>query len=177
MSRIGKKPVAVPDGVTASIDGDVISVKGPKGEVSTQLAKEVSVTIAETGVVITPRDETKRARSMWGMQRSVINNLVEGVSKGFSRELELRGTGYRAQLQGKDLKLLLGFSHDVIFSPPEGVDIQCPSQTEIVVSGIDKQKVGQAAAKIRSYRPPEPYKGKGVRYKNEYVFMKEGKKK
>lgn len=177
MSRIGKKPVAVPDGVTASIDGDVILVKGPKGEVSTQLAKEVSVTIAETGVVITPRDETKRARSMWGMQRSVINNLVEGVSKGFSRELELRGTGYRAQLQGKDLKLLLGFSHDVIFSPPEGVDIQCPSQTEIVVSGIDKQKVGQAAAKIRSYRPPEPYKGKGVRYKNEYVFMKEGKKK
>lgn len=177
MSRIGKKPVAVPDGVTASIDGDVISVKGPKGEVSTQLAKEVSVTIAETGVVIMPRDETKRARSMWGMQRSVINNLVEGVSKGFSRELELRGTGYRAQLQGKDLKLLLGFSHDVIFSPPEGVDIQCPSQTEIVVSGIDKQKVGQAAAKIRSYRPPEPYKGKGVRYKNEYVFMKEGKKK
>ncbi|TDI63077.1 MAG: 50S ribosomal protein L6 [Alphaproteobacteria bacterium] len=177
MSRIGKKPVAIPDGVTASIDGDVISVKGPKGEASAQVVKEVSVTLAETGVVIMPRNETKRARSMWGMQRSLVNNLVEGVSKGFSKELELRGTGYRAQLQGTNLRLQLGFSHEVIFPPPEGIDIQCPSQTEIVVSGIDKQKVGQAAAKIRSYRPPEPYKGKGIRYKSEYVFMKEGKKK
>jgi large subunit ribosomal protein L6 len=177
MSRVGKKPVVIPDGVTASIDGNLISVKGPKGEVSAPVVKEVSVSLEEAGVVVVPRDETKRARSMWGMQRSLVSNLVEGVLKGFTKELELRGTGYRARLQGKDIKLQLGLSHEVIFSPPEGVNIQCPSQTEIVVSGIDKQKVGQVAAIIRSFRPPEPYKGKGVRYKNEYVFMKEGKKK
>ena len=177
MSRIGKKPVAIPDGVTASIDGNLISVKGPKGEVSVPLVAEVSVSLEERGVVLLPRDETKRARSMWGMQRSLVNNLVEGVSKGFTKELELRGTGYRAQLKGKNIQLQLGLSHEVIFSPPEGVNIQCPSQTEIVVTGIDKQKVGEVAAKIRAFRPPEPYKGKGVRYKDEYVFMKEGKKK
>ena len=177
MSRIGKKPVAIPDGVTASIAGNLISVKGPKGEVSVPLVAEVSVSLEERGVVLLPRDETKRARSMWGMQRSLVNNLVEGVSKGFTKELELRGTGYRAQLKGKNIQLQLGLSHEVIFSPPEGVNIQCPSQTEIVVTGIDKQKVGEVAAKIRAFRPPEPYKGKGVRYKDEYVFMKEGKKK
>ena len=177
MSRVGKKPVVIPDGVTASIDGNLISVKGPKGEVSVPLVAEVSVSLEERGVVLLPRDETKRARSMWGTQRSLVNNLVEGVSKGCTKELELRGTGYRAKLQGKNIQLQLGLSHEVIFSPPEGVNIQCPSQTEIVVTGIDKQKVGEVAAKIRAFRPPEPYKGKGVRYKNEYVFMKEGKKK
>ncbi len=177
MSRIGKKVVPVPDGVTTAMDGNVLTAKGPKGELSVTLLDDVVVSMSEGGIQVTPRENTKRARSMWGMQRSLINNLVEGVSKGFVKELVLKGTGYRAQMQGKNLKLSLGFSHDVIYTPPEGVNITCPSQTEITLSGIDKQKVGQAAAKIRSYRPPEPYKGKGVRYKDEHIFMKEGKKK
>ncbi len=177
MSRIGKKEVAIPDGVTAKFENGVVAVKGPKGELSLALVADVSVDIAEKGITVNPHGESKRARSMWGMQRSLLSNLVEGVSQGFAKELELRGTGYRAQMQGKDLKLSLGFSHEIIFTPPEGVTVACSSQTEIKVSGIDKQKVGQAAAVIRSYRPPEPYKGKGVRYKDEYIFMKEGKKK
>lgn len=141
------------------------------------LMNDVSLEISENGIAVIPKGVSKRARSMWGMQRSLISNLVEGVSQGFAKDLELKGTGYRAQMQGKNLKMNLGFSHDVIFTPPEGVTVACASQTEIKVSGIDKQKVGQAAAVIRSYRPPEPYKGKGVRYKGEFIFMKEGKKK
>ena len=177
MSRIGKQPVTVPSGVTANIDGGNISIKGPKGELSLALMDEVSVEMEDAGIKVTPRDSSKRARSMWGMQRTLIKNLVDGVTEGFKKELELRGTGYRAQMQGKSLKLMLGLSHDVIFEAPEGVDMSCPSQTEVILTGVDKQKVGQAAAKIRSFRPPEPYKGKGIRYKDEYVFMKEGKKK
>ena len=177
MSRIGKQPVPVPSGVTANIDGSQISVKGPKGEMSITLMDDVSVEMEDAGIKVSPRDSTKRSRSMWGMQRTLIKNLIDGVTEGFKKELELRGTGYRAQMQGKSLKLMLGLSHDVIFEAPEGVDIACPSQTEVILSGMDKQKVGQAAAKIRSFRPPEPYKGKGIRYKDEYVFMKEGKKK
>ena len=177
MSRIGKQPVAVPSGVTANIDGAHVSIKGPKGELSLTLMDEVSVEMEDAGIKVSPRDSSKRARSMWGMQRTLIKNLVDGVTEGFKKELELRGTGYRAQMQGKSLKLMLGLSHDVIFEAPEGVEIACPSQTEVTLTGMDKQKVGQAAAKIRSFRPPEPYKGKGIRYKDEYVFMKEGKKK
>lgn len=177
MSRIGKKPVSLPKGVTAAVNDNKVSVKGPKGELSLALVDGVSVSLDDEGLSVTPRDQTKKSRSMWGMQRSLIGNLVSGVSEGFSKELELRGTGYRAQLQGKNLKLQLGFSHDVVFAPPKGIEIACPSQTEIVVSGIDKQLVGEVAAKIRAYRPPEPYKGKGVRYKDEYVLIKEGKKK
>jgi len=177
MSRIGKKQVAIPDGVTATLAEGVVAVKGPKGELSLALVDDVSVEIADASIAVKPRADSKQARSMWGMQRSLISNLVEGVSKGFSKDLELKGTGYRAQMQGKDLKLSLGFSHEIIYTPPEGVSIACPSQTQITISGIDKQKVGQSAAVIRSYRPPEPYKGKGVRYKDEYIFMKEGKKK
>ncbi len=177
MSRIGKKPIPVPSGVTASIDGAAVTVKGPKGELTANLLDEVIAKLDDGSIDVTPRDETKRARSMWGLQRSLISNLVVGVTEGFKKELELRGTGYRAQLQGKDLKLQLGLSHEVIFKPPAGVELSCPSQTEVIVVGIDKQKVGQAAAVIRSYRPPEPYKGKGIRYKDEYVLIKEGKKK
>ena len=177
MSRIGKQPVAVPSGVTANLNGAEFSVKGPKGELSLTLMEEVTVELEDANIKVAPRDMTKRCRSMWGMQRTMLKNLIDGVTEGFTKELELKGTGYRAQMQGNSLKLMLGLSHDVIFEAPAGVEMKCPSQTEIVLSGIDKQKVGQAAAKIRSFRPPEPYKGKGVRYKDEYVFMKEGKKK
>jgi large subunit ribosomal protein L6 len=177
MSRIGKKPITVPSGVTASIDETAVTVKGPKGELTANLLDEVVAKLNDNCIDVMPRDDSKQARSMWGLQRSMINNLVLGVTEGFSKELELRGTGYRAQLQGKNLKLQVGFSHEVIYKPPYGVEVACPSQTEITVSGIDKQKVGQAAAVIRSFRPPEPYKGKGIRYKNEYVLIKEGKKK
>jgi len=167
----------VPSGVTASIDETAVTVKGPKGELTANLLDEVVAKLNDNCIDVMPRDDSKQARSMWGLQRSMINNLVLGVTEGFSKELELRGTGYRAQLQGKNLKLQVGFSHEVIYKPPYGVEVACPSQTEITVSGIDKQKVGQAAAVIRSFRPPEPYKGKGIRYKNEYVLIKEGKKK
>lgn len=177
MSRIGKLAVPVPDGVTATIDGSTVTAKGPKGQLAVTLVEEVTAKLEDASIRISPRDQSTRARCMWGMQRSIVRNLIEGVSIGFSKELELRGTGYRAQMQGKELKLLLGFSHDVIYSAPQGIDIACPSQTQVIVSGIDKQKVGQVAAEIRSYRPPEPYKGKGIRYKDEYIFMKEGKKK
>ncbi len=177
MSRIGKLAVAVPDGVTATVDGSNVTVKGPKGELSVALVEEVTVEMGDDGIKVSPRDDSKKARSMWGLSRSLINNLVEGVTKGYEKELELRGTGYRAQMQGSNLKLNLGLSHDVVYTAPDGVKIECPSQTEIKISGMDKQKVGQVASEIRSYRPPEPYKGKGVRYKDEYVFMKEGKKK
>ena len=152
-------------------------MKGPKGELSLTLMEDVSASLEDGSITVSPRDDSKRSRSMWGMQRTLVNNLIEGVTNGFTKELILKGTGYRAQMQGKSLKLMLGLSHDVIFDAPEGVTITCPSQTEVIITGIDKQKVGQTAAKIRSFRPPEPYKGKGVRYKDEYVFMKEGKKK
>lgn len=177
MSRIGKRPILVPSGVTALIEGAAVTVKGPKGELTATLLDDVIAKLNDGRISVEPRDESKRAQSMWGLQRSMINNLVLGVTEGFSKELELRGTGYRAQLQGRNLKLQVGLSHEVMYTPPEGVELSCPSQTEITVSGIDKQKVGQTAAFIRSFRPPEPYKGKGIRYKNEYVLIKEGKKK
>lgn len=177
MSRIGKKPVVVPQGVEVSLNGQNIAAKGPKGELVATLSELVSVVQGDDGLTLSPVDKTQDALSFWGLSRSLVENIVTGVSEGFSRKLELQGVGYRAQMQGSTLKLSLGFSHDVDFPVPEGISVDCPSQTEIIVSGIDKQKVGQVAAEIRSYRPPEPYKGKGVRYEGEYVFRKEGKKK
>ncbi|MDA7946322.1 MAG: 50S ribosomal protein L6 [Hyphomicrobiaceae bacterium] len=177
MSRTGAKAVSVPDGVNASIEGQSVSVKGPKGELSAILVDDVEVQMTDDGIKLSPRSESKRARSMWGMSRTQVANLVAGVTDGFEKSLEIIGVGYRAQLQGKTLQLQLGLSHDVKYPIPEGIEIKCPSQTEIVVSGIDKQKVGQVAAEIRRFRPPEPYKGKGIRYAGEYVFRKEGKKK
>ena len=177
MSRIGKQPVAVPSGVTVSIDGQNVAVKGPKGELGATLVDDVIANLGDDGVAVNPRDMSKRARSMWGMQRTVIANMVEGVTNGFSKRLEINGVGYRAQAQGRNLQLALGFSHEVHYAVPDGIDIACPRPTEITVTGIDKQKVGQVAAEIRRFRPPEPYKGKGVKYAGEYIFRKEGKKK
>lgn len=177
MSRIGKRAVAIPSGVTASVDGQQVTVKGPKGELSAVLVEEVMAKLGDDGIKVGPRDDSKRAHSMWGMSRTIVANMVEGVNEGFSRTLEINGVGYRAQAQGKNLQLNLGFSHDVVYAVPEGIDVQTPKPTEIVISGIDKQQVGQVAAEIRRYRPPEPYKGKGVRYAGEYIFRKEGKKK
>ena len=177
MSRIGKRPVAVPQGVEINLSGLNIAAKGPKGELAITLSDLVKVAQGDDGVTVTPADKTQAARSHWGLSRSMVQNIVTGVSEGFSRKLVLQGVGYRAQMQGKTLKLSLGFSHDIDLNVPEGITVECPSQTEIVISGIDKQKVGQVASEIRSYRPPEPYKGKGVRYEGEYVFRKEGKKK
>jgi len=177
MSRIGKKPVPVPDAATVTIDGQKVSVKGPKGELSAVLVKEVLAKMSDDGVVVNPVNSSKRAHSMWGMSRTIIKNLVVGVTEGYSKKLIIKGVGYRALLKGKELQLQLGLSHDVIYPIPDGIEIKCPSQTEIEISGIDKQKVGQVAAEIRAYRPPEPYKGKGIRYEGEYIFRKEGKKK
>lgn len=177
MSRIGNKPVPVPSGVTANIDGQQVSMKGPKGELSVILVDDVIAELTDDGIAVTPRGETKRARSMWGMSRTLVQNIATGVSEGFSKSLEIQGVGYRAALQGSNLQLQLGLSHEVLYPVPDGIKIQCPKPTEIVVSGIEKQKVGQVAAEIRRYRPPEPYKGKGIRYAGEYVFRKEGKKK
>ncbi|MEJ8574744.1 50S ribosomal protein L6 [Microbaculum marinum] len=177
MSRIGKKPVAVPGGVTATIEGQTVSTKGPKGALSVVLNDEVKVEMTDDGIQVDPRDDSKRARSMWGLSRTLVSNIVVGVSEGYTRKLEIQGVGYRAQVQGKNLQLALGFSHDVNYPIPEGIEIACPKPTEVVISGIDKQRVGQVASEIRRFRPPEPYKGKGVRYEGEYVFRKEGKKK
>ncbi|RDW14895.1 50S ribosomal protein L6 [Paracoccus thiocyanatus] len=177
MSRIGKKPVALPKGVTAEIKGQTIEVKGPKGSRSFTATDDVTLAVEEGTVKVTPRGMSKRARQQWGMTRSMVENLTVGVSEGFKKELEIQGVGYRAQMQGKTLKLSLGYSHDVNFETPEGVTISAPKQTEIVVEGIDQQLVGQVAANIREWRRPEPYKGKGIRYKGEVVFRKEGKKK
>lgn len=177
MSRTGAKAVPIPDGVNASIDGQLVSIKGPKGELSIVLEKDVEVAMTDDGIKITPRNTSKQTRSLWGLSRSLVANLVDGVSQGFEKKLEITGVGYRAQIQGKKLTLQLGLSHDVKYDIPEGVDVKCPSQTEIIITGIDKQKVGQVAAEIRHYKPPEPYKGKGIRYANEYIFRKEGKKK
>ena len=177
MSRIGKKPVAIPSGVTVDLTGQDVRVKGPKGALALTLVPEVSATLGDQGVTVIPRDETKRARSMWGMQRTRVANMVTGVHEGFTKVLLLTGVGYRAIMKGKSLTLQLGYSHDIDYPLPEGIEVVCPTATEIRISGIDKQKVGQVAAEIRSFRPPEPFKGKGVRYADEYIFRKEGKKK
>ena len=177
MSRIGKKPIAVPAGVTATVDGQKVTAKGPKGELNFVVNDEVLVKLEENEITVTPVDKSKGARSKWGMSRTMIANILEGVEKGFERKLEINGVGYRAAMQGKGILLSLGFSHEVVYTPPEGVTVACPKPTEIVVSGIDKQAVGQVAAKIREYRKPEPYKGKGVKYAEERIVRKEGKKK
>jgi large subunit ribosomal protein L6 len=177
MSRIGKKPVPVPSGVTANVEGQTVKMKGPKGALSFLVPDEVSVKLEDGKVKVDPRNETKRARSMWGTSRTMVANLVTGVTKGFERKLEITGVGYRAAVQGKNLQLALGYSHDVVFPIPEGITIVTPKPTEITITGIDSQKVGQVAAEIRGFRPPEPYKGKGVKYAGEYIFRKEGKKK
>jgi large subunit ribosomal protein L6 len=177
MSRIGKKPVALPKGVTASVDGQTVKVKGPKGELSVKLVGEVSAKVDDHGITITPDKAQERAGQMWGLSRSLVNNLVTGVTQGFTQKLEIQGVGYRAAVQGKVLNLQLGFSHDVPYAIPPGITIVTEKPTSISISGIDKQLVGQVAAEIRGWRPPEPYKGKGVRYEGEYVRRKEGKKK
>ena len=177
MSRVGSKPVIVPDGVTIILANRALTAKGKLGEMSMSIVNQVDITHAADQIVITPKDESKIARAMWGMQRSLAQNIVTGVSEGFTKELEIQGVGYRAALQGNILKLQLGHSHDINFTIPDGIEIECERPTSIKIKGIDKQKVGQVAAVIRSYRPPEPYKGKGVRYLGEYVFRKEGKKK
>ena len=177
MSRIGKKPVALPSGVTAAIDGQTVKVKGPKGELSVTLVNDVTAELGPDGVTVMPRQLDQRGRAMWGLSRSLVGNMVTGVSQGFERRLEISGVGYRAAMQGKTLHLSLGFSHDVQYAVPEGIAIATPRPTEIVITGIDKQRVGQVAAEIREYRPPEPYKGKGVKYAGEKIFRKEGKKK
>ena len=177
MSRIGKKPVELPSGVTASVSGQTIEVKGPKGARSFTATDDVTITVEDNSVSVTPRGSSKRARQQWGMSRSQVANLVQGVTGGFKKELEIQGVGYRAQVQGNTLKPNLGYSHDVDFDVPAGITVTCPKQTEIVVEGIDQQLVGQVAANIREWRAPEPYKGKGIRYKGEFIFRKEGKKK
>ncbi len=177
MSRIGKKPVAVPAGVTASINDGVLSVKGPKGTLSMPTLDEINYGIEDGAISVQPANETKRARAFWGMQRTRVQNLVTGVTEGFTEVLEITGVGYRAASQGKVLKLQLGYSHDVNYEIPEGVTIKTPDQTTVEISGNDKQQVGQVAAEIRRWRKPEPYKGKGIRYRGEYIFRKEGKKK
>ena len=177
MSRIGKKAVPIPSGVTANVEGQTVKVKGPKGQLQVVLPDDVMVKMDNGEVKVDPRNETKRARSMWGTSRTLVNNLVTGVTKGYEKKLEITGVGYRAALQGKNLQIALGYSHDVIFAIPEGIAITTPKPTEILIAGIDKQKVGQVAAEIRAFRPPEPYKGKGVRYSDERVKIKETKKK
>jgi len=177
MSRIGKKPVELPKGVTASVSGQTIEVKGPKGARNFTAGDDVTITLDGTAVKVTPRGTSKRARQQWGMVRSMVANLVEGVTTGFKKELEIQGVGYRAAMAGNVLKLSLGYSHEVNFEVPKGVTVTSPKQTEIVVEGIDQQLVGQVAANIREWRQPEPYKGKGIRYKGEFIFRKAGKKK
>ncbi|MEF2551424.1 50S ribosomal protein L6 [Aurantimonas sp. A2-1-M11] len=177
MSRIGKKPIALPEGVTATVDGQTVTAKGPKGELTFVVNEEVLVKMEDGAVRVDPRDDSKDARSKWGMSRTMISNIVNGVKTGFEKKLEINGVGYRASLQGKNLQLALGFSHDVIYPVPEGIQIVVPKPTEIVISGIDRQKVGQVASEIREYRGPEPYKGKGVKYADETIVRKEGKKK
>jgi large subunit ribosomal protein L6 len=177
MSRIGKKAVAVPKGVTANVTGQTVTVKGPKGELKEVLNDYVSVAMQEDGVKVDPRDKTKMARSSWGMSRTLVANMMKGVTDGYTKSLEINGVGYRAAVQGKVLQLNLGYSHDVNYAIPAGIEIKTPKPTEIQVSGINKQQVGQVAAEIREWRGPEPYKGKGIKYAGEYIFRKEGKKK
>lgn len=177
MSRIGKRSVVIPDGVTAEINGSELSVKGARGTLTMGMIDDISYEIGDGEIHVRPASDTRRARAFWGMQRTFVANLIEGVSRGYIKVLEITGIGYRAQVQGKTLKLQLGFSHDVDYAIPEGIEIRTPDQTTIEVSGIDKQKVGQAAAEIRAWRKPEPYKDKGIKYRGEYIFRKEGKKK
>ncbi len=177
MSRTGKQPVNIPQGVEVRLNGQSVSVKGPKGELSTIVSERVQIAQNDNAIVLTPLDQSQDCARLWGLSRALVANLVIGVSEGFSRRLELRGVGYRAQLQGSALKLALGYSQDIMFAIPDGIKIECASPTDVLVSGIDKQKVGQVAAEIRSLRKPEPYKGKGVRYSDEFVMRKEGKKK
>ncbi|WP_126172430.1 50S ribosomal protein L6 [Altericroceibacterium xinjiangense] len=177
MSRIGKKPVAIPKGVTANIDNGQLIVKGPKGTLSLGLADQIDYAVEDEGIRVTPANDSQAARAFWGMQRTLVSNLIEGVTEGYTKVLQITGVGYRAQAQGKKLKLQLGYSHDVDLDVPEGIDVKTPDATTIEVSGIDKQAVGQFAAEVRRWRKPEPYKGKGIRYRGEYVFRKEGKKK
>ena len=177
MSRIGKRPVAVPSGVQANVEGQTVTAKGPKGQLQVVLVDDVSVAMTDDGIKVDPRENSKKARSMWGMSRTLVQNIVTGVNTGFEKRLEINGVGYRAQAQGKNLNLALGYSHDVTYAVPDGIEIQTPRPTEVVITGIDKQKVGQVAAEIREWRPPEPYKGKGVKYAGEFIFRKEGKKK
>ena len=177
MSRIGKKAVAIPSGVTANVEGQTVKVKGPKGALQLVLHDDITVKMDKGAIQVDPRSQTKRARSQWGTARTLVNNLMTGVTKGFEEKLEITGVGYRAAVQGKNLQLQLGYSHDVVFAIPEGITIVAPKPTEITITGWDKQRVGQVAADIRDFRPPEPYKGKGVKYAGEYIFRKEGKKK
>ncbi|MFN5903390.1 MAG: 50S ribosomal protein L6 [Novosphingobium sp.] len=178
MSRIGKKPVAVPGGVTAAIADGTLTVKGPKGTLTLSLADDVTYEVGEGSISVRPANDTKRARAFWGMQRTLVQNLVTGVTEGYTKVLEITGVGYRANAQGpRKLKLQLGYSHDVDFDVPEGIEVKTPDNTTVEITGIDKQKVGQVAAEIRRWRKPEPYKGKGIKYRGEYIFRKEGKKK
>jgi large subunit ribosomal protein L6 len=177
MSRVGKKAVVLPAGVTAKVEGQNIAVKGAKGELRFEVPGDVNVSFADNQIKVDPRNETKRARALWGTARAQVNNLVVGVTKGFERKLEINGVGYKAAVAGKNLQLSLGYSHDVVFPIPQGIAITTPKPTEITIVGIDKRLVGQVAAEIRAFRPPEPYKGKGVKYSDEFIFRKEGKKK
>jgi large subunit ribosomal protein L6 len=177
MSRIGKKAVTVPSGVTATVNGQEVAVKGPKGELKHVLADAIVAKLDKGRIEVAMREDTKEARAMWGMTRTMVANLMAGVTEGFAKKLEITGVGYRAAVQGSNLQLQLGYSHDVSYPIPKGIQVVCPKPTEIVVTGIDKQKVGQVAAEIRQFRPPEPYKGKGVRYAGEFILRKEGKKK
>ncbi|MGA8499204.1 MAG: 50S ribosomal protein L6 [Xanthobacteraceae bacterium] len=177
MSRIGKKPVAVPSGITANVEGQTVKIKGPKGALQVVLHDDIAVKLDGGEIKVDPRFETKRARSQWGTSRTLIANLIAGVTKGFEQRLEINGVGYRASVQGKNLQIALGYSHDIVYPIPEGITIATPRPVEIVITGSDRQKVGQVAAEIRDYRPPEPYKGKGIKYAGERIFRKEGKKK
>src|SRR6188768_3941816 len=177
MSRIGKKPVSIPSGVTASIDSGVLSVKGPKGTLTLTLREEISYTLDDGGILVKPANDSKAARAFWGMHRTLVQNLITGVTEGFTKVLEITGVGYRAAAQGRNLRLQLGYSHDVNYAVPEGVDVKTPDPNTVEISGIDRQQVGQVAAEIRRWRKPEPYKGKGIKYRGEYIFRKEGKKK
>jgi large subunit ribosomal protein L6 len=177
MSRVGKKPVAIPAGVTANVDGQTVKVKGPKGAMQLVLHGDVAAKVEAGAIQVDPRNDTKLARALWGTSRALVANLMTGVTKGFERRLEINGVGYRAAVQGKNLQIALGYSHDFVYAIPEGITIATPKPTEVVVTGIDKQKVGQVAAEIRDYRPPEPYKGKGIKLAGEFIFRKQGKKK
>ena len=177
MSRIGKVPVAIPNGVSAEVADGLLKVKGPKGTLTLTMREEISYVVEEGRIVVRPANDTKAARAFWGMQRTLVSNLVTGVTDGYTKVLEITGVGYRANAQGKNLKLQLGYSHDVDFPVPEGIEIKTPDNTTVEISGIDKQQVGQVAAEIRRWRKPEPYKGKGIKYRGEYIFRKEGKKK
>ncbi|QDX24786.1 50S ribosomal protein L6 [Sphingomonas suaedae] len=177
MSRTGKKPITVPAGVTASVEGGKVSVKGPKGTLTMPAADDISYEVGDGMIVVKPANDTKRAKAFWGMQRTLVQNLVTGVTEGFTKKLLITGVGYRANAQGRKLKLQLGYSHDVDLDVPEGVEVKTPDQTTVEISGNDKQAVGQFAAEIRRWRKPEPYKGKGIKYDGEFIFRKEGKKK